>query len=184
MAPKLPSTVLRRPCLSHSSSSSSSRPHIIPSGSPSPSQAGSSNQVRHATFVPRSRRPYTFTQLIQLSDGSTYTQRTTSPAAIFKSTKDTRNHAVWQPSDPTLRNVEVDEAGKLAAFRARFGRGWDVDAAAEGQEAEGKKTDEKQEMDYDTFADLISGYAGKEGEKKSGGGLSAKEQARLEKKKK
>lgn len=136
--------------------------------------------------MPRSRRPYTFTQLVQLSDGSTYTMRTTSPAAIFRSTKDTRNHALWQPSDSSLRNVEVDEAGKLAAFRARFGRSWDVDApeSKEEVEASGAEKGEETGMDYDTFADLISGYAIKEGEQKSGGGLSAKEQARLDKKKK
>ncbi|KAB5550925.1 hypothetical protein GE09DRAFT_1059458 [Coniochaeta sp. 2T2.1] len=176
MAPKLPATLLRRPCLSTSQTSS-----------PSPLQT---TQVRHATFVPRSRRPYTFTQLIQLSDGSTYTMRTTSPAALFKSTKDTRNHALWQPSDPNLRNVEVDEAGKLAAFRARFGRGWDVDVGKEEVEAaegEGgaKKVEqgEEEEMDYDSFADLISGYAKHETQSKSGG-VSAKEQAKLDKKKK
>ncbi|KAB5576005.1 hypothetical protein GE09DRAFT_1215736 [Coniochaeta sp. 2T2.1] len=177
MAPKLPSTLLRRPCLSTS--------HTSP---PCPLQT---TQVRHATFVPRSRRPYTFTQLIQLSDGSTYTMRTTSPAALFKSTKDTRNHALWQPSDPNLRNVEVDEAGKLAAFRARFGRGWDVDVgkedgveAAEGGEEGAKKVEDKEEeMDYDSFADLISGYAKHDTVAKSGG-VSAKEQAKLDKKKK
>lgn len=53
--------------------------------------------------------------------------RTTAPTALYKSTKDTRNHVLWQPSDRTLRNVEVDEAGKLAAFRERFGRGWDAE---------------------------------------------------------
>jgi hypothetical protein len=114
--------------------------------------------------------------------------RTTSPTALFKSTRDTRNHALWQPSDASLRNVEVDEAGKLAAFRARFGRGWDVDTAApEGAAvgaAEVPKEEEKKEMDYDSFADLISGYAFREGGKKAAGGLSAKEQAKLEKKKK
>lgn len=174
MAPKLPSTLLRRPCLSAPSTSS-----------PSSQSLQAAHQVRHATFVPRSRRPYTFTQLVQLSDGSTYTMRTTSPMAIFKSTKDTRNHAVWQPSDPSLRNVEVDEAGKLAAFRARFGRGWDVDAADAKEEVDTGKQEEAQGgMDYDTFADLISGYASREGEKKSGGGLSAKEQAKLDSRKK
>jgi hypothetical protein len=30
-----------------------------------------------------------------------------------------------------LRNVEQDEAGRLRAFRARFGRGWDLDAQEE-----------------------------------------------------
>lgn len=185
MAPKLPTTLLRRPCLSAQTTcqTSPSSPLYHP-------QSVNGGQVRHATFVPRSRRPYTFTQLVQLSDGSTYTMRTTSPAAIFRSTKDTRNHALWQPSDSSLRNVEVDEAGKLAAFRARFGRSWDVDVApaatTEGDGAVEAAAAEEQEqgMDYDTFADLISGYASKEGGQKSGGGLSAKEQARLDKKKK
>ncbi|OIW29477.1 hypothetical protein CONLIGDRAFT_631559 [Coniochaeta ligniaria NRRL 30616] len=179
MAPKLPTTLLRRPCLSASASSTS------PSSSPATTTL-QAQQVRHATFVPRSRRPYTFTQLVQLSDGSTYTMRTTSPAAIFRSTRDTRNHAMWQPSDPSLRNVEVDEAGKLAAFRARFGRSWDVDVAESKEEVEASGAEKKEDegMDYDTFADLISGYAVKEGGSKSGGGLSAKEQARLDKKKK
>ncbi|KAJ0315430.1 hypothetical protein COL5a_011988 [Colletotrichum fioriniae] len=85
-------------------------------------------QSRAATFIPRPRRPYTFTQLIQLSDGSTYTVRTTSPSPLVRSAKDSRNHALWQPSDKSLKNVEVDEAGKLAAFRERFGRGFDLAA--------------------------------------------------------
>lgn len=45
---------------------------------------------------------------------------------MFRSTKDTRNHARWQPSDPSLQNVEVDEAGKLASFRKRFGGAFDL----------------------------------------------------------
>ncbi|KZZ92473.1 hypothetical protein AAL_06099 [Moelleriella libera RCEF 2490] len=113
-------------------------------------------QVRHATFIPRPRRPYTFTQLVTLSDGSTYTMRTTSPAPIYRASKDTRNTLLWQPSEKSLRNVEVDEAGKLAAFRERFGRAFDASAQAEddgdaGASAETKGTDD--------FADLITGYA-------------------------
>ncbi|EHK19660.1 uncharacterized protein TRIVIDRAFT_186935 [Trichoderma virens Gv29-8] len=46
-------------------------------------------QTRNATFIPRPRRPYTFTQLIQLSDGSTYTARTTSPLPLYRAQKDT-----------------------------------------------------------------------------------------------
>ncbi|KAK4159126.1 hypothetical protein QBC43DRAFT_382072 [Cladorrhinum sp. PSN259] len=112
MAPKLPTTcslLLKRPTVISSSTSQSIQ-----------------QQTRNATFVPRHRRPYQFTQLVQLSDGSTFTVRTTSPAALYKSAKDSRNHVLWQPSDKSLRNVEVDEAGKLAAFRERFGRGWDM----------------------------------------------------------
>ncbi|KAL6854435.1 hypothetical protein J3F83DRAFT_754557 [Trichoderma novae-zelandiae] len=97
--------------------------------------------VRHATFIPRPRRPYTFTQLVQLSDGSTYTARTTSPLPLYRAAKDTRNTLLWQPSEKSLRNVELDEAGKLAAFRERFGRAFDAPAAAavEGEaQAEGE----------------------------------------------
>jgi hypothetical protein len=65
---------------------------------------------------------------VQLSDGSTFTVRTTSPLALYKSAKDSRNHILWQPSEKSLRNVEVDEAGKLAAFRERYGTAWDLDA--------------------------------------------------------
>lgn len=88
------------------------------------------SQIRHATLLRRPKRPYTFTQLVTLSDGSTFVQRTTNPVPVYKSTKDTRNSALWNPSSQKLLNVEEDEAGKLAAFRERFGRGWDADAAA------------------------------------------------------
>ncbi|KAL2152355.1 hypothetical protein VTH82DRAFT_5539 [Thermothelomyces myriococcoides] len=54
--------------------------------------------------------------------------RTTSPLALYKSAKDSRNHILWQPSEKSLRNVEVDEAGKLAAFRERYGTSWDLEA--------------------------------------------------------
>lgn len=88
--------------------------------------------------------------------------------------------------------MEVDEAGKLAGFRARFGRSWDLedtlegDAATEGAEVQGKEAKKAEGglMSHDSFADLISGYAeGYENVKKAGG-LSAKEQARADKKKK
>ncbi|RKF62223.1 putative 50s ribosomal protein [Erysiphe neolycopersici] len=84
-------------------------------------------QIRHASLIKRPYRPYTFTQLIVLSDGSTFTMRTTSPAPVYKSTKDSRNHPLWQPSSAALRNVETDEAGRLRAFRKRFGHDWDAD---------------------------------------------------------
>ncbi|KKF93058.1 54S ribosomal protein L36 mitochondrial [Ceratocystis platani] len=94
-------------------------------------------------------------QMIQLSDGSTFTARTTSPQPLFRSTKDTRNHPLWQPSDRTLKNVEVDEAGKLAAFRDRFGRGFDLqkDPSEEGYN--------EADVEFD-LGDLISGYAAAE----------------------
>ena len=94
------------------------------------------NQVRHATLIRRPKRPYTFTQLITLSDGSTFLHRTTSPQPVYKNSKDTKNHALWNPSVEKLRNVEEDEAGRLKRFRLRFGRGFDAAAGEESAESE------------------------------------------------
>lgn len=152
---KLPSTVLRRPTLAAasttlSSTSSHTPASLLPSlPSTTSQQCTAANQVRHATFVPRSRRPYQFTQLVQLSDGSTFTMRTTSPQALFKSAKDSRNHILWQPTEKSLRNIEVDEAGKLAAFRERYGKGWDLSgsgAADAAAPAEGAAADATAEV--------------------------------------
>lgn len=60
-----------------------------------------------------------------LSDGSAYTQLSTSPRGVIRSTKDVRNHPLWNPTLHKLADIEEDEAGKLRAFRERFGRGWD-----------------------------------------------------------
>ncbi|KAF7116666.1 hypothetical protein CNMCM5793_005158 [Aspergillus hiratsukae] len=91
------------------------------------------SQCRHATLLRRPKRPYTFTQLITLSDGSTFTHRTTSPTPVYRSTRDTRNSLLWNPSSSKLMNVEEDEAGRLAAFRAKFGRSWDANTPVEGE---------------------------------------------------
>ncbi|KAL8695004.1 MAG: hypothetical protein Q9218_000476 [Villophora microphyllina] len=131
-------------------------------------------QLRHATLIRRPKRPYTFTQLVTLSDGSTFTHRTTSPTPVYQSTKDTRNTALWNPSSQKLLNVEADEAGRLRAFRERFGRGWDAETMTrrdeetgevrEGEEREGGQEGEK-EPQQDNLMDLISGY-GADAEKK------------------
>jgi hypothetical protein len=80
---------------------------------------------RNARLLRRPKRPYTFTQLVTLSDGSAFTVRTTSPQPVYRSTRDTRNAILWNPSSKELLNVEADEAGRLAGFRARFGRSFD-----------------------------------------------------------
>ncbi|GKT48917.1 54S ribosomal protein L36, mitochondrial [Colletotrichum spaethianum] len=177
--PRPTSLLCHRPRTSLSITSSSSP---LPYNASTPVQRTSLTQTRAATFVPRPRRPYTFTQLVQLSDGSTYTVRSTSPAPLVRSAKDSRNHALWQPSDKSLKNVEVDEAGKLAAFRERFGRGFDLaaepteeeiaaaaataaaggkDGAAAAAAAAEKKAPAKPTEEDDIFdmGDLISGYA-------------------------
>ena len=133
-------------------STHSATSHHLCCRTPSPSQ------VRHATFIHRPRRPYTFTQLIQLSDGSSYTVRTTSPQPLYRAAKDSRNSLLWQPSEKTLKNVEVDEAGKLAAFRERFGRAFDQQQA-ESAGAADQQEQATQEEEHDDYADLISSYA-------------------------
>lgn len=68
-----------------------------------------------------------------------------------------------------LRNVEADEAGRLRAFRNKFGRGWDAEAADEedpsssafdsntaaGALAGGQRVEEE-----DSLMDLISSQYG------------------------
>ncbi|KAM0717674.1 hypothetical protein Q7P37_007526 [Cladosporium fusiforme] len=122
-------------------------------------------QIRHASLLRRPKRPYTFTQMITLSDGSTYLHRTTSPAPIYRSTKDTKNSPLWNPSSQRLANVEEDEAGRLKRFRGRFGRGWDAEVVTGTEEArEGEEGLAPQESE-ESLLDLISNY-GQEAEKK------------------
>ncbi|KXG53135.1 uncharacterized protein PGRI_001850 [Penicillium griseofulvum] len=145
---------------------------ILPTRLPTSSTTFICSQCRHATLLRRPKRPYTFTQLITLSDGSTFTHRTTSPAPIYRSTRDTRNSLLWNPSSSKLMNVEDDEAGRLAAFRARFGRSFDASApAAEEaakdpvaakqaeQEAKAQAQAAKEEQEEeDNLLDLISAF--------------------------
>lgn len=81
---------------------------------------------------------------------------------------------MWQPSLDSLRNVEKDEAGRLRAFRERFGRGWDATEGeeegvvkADGGKEEGKKgvVVEEDGEGMDSLFDLISGAAAKGGKK-------------------
>ncbi|RJE17375.1 hypothetical protein PHISCL_10288, partial [Aspergillus sclerotialis] len=127
------------------------------------------SQCRHATLLRRPRRPYTFTQLITLSDGSTFTHRTTNPMPLYRATRDTRNVPLWNPSSPKLVNFELDEAGRLAAFRAKFGRMWDANtpeekegskdanvASGAGGDAEQQSKEDVEEED--NLLDLISSF--------------------------
>ncbi|KAI4117061.1 MAG: hypothetical protein LQ345_002621 [Seirophora villosa] len=118
----------------------------------------SHQQLRHATLIRRPKRPYTFTQLVTLSDGSTYTHRTTSPAPVYTSTKDSRNTALWNPSSQKLLNVEADEAGRLRAFREKFGRGWDAEKMVTRDEETGEVREGQEAEGEDNLMDLISGY--------------------------
>ncbi|PQE32668.1 hypothetical protein CJF32_00008243 [Rutstroemia sp. NJR-2017a WRK4] len=115
-------------------------------------------QIRHASLLKRPLRPYTFTQLVALSDGSTFLTRTTSPQPVFRSAKDTANHPLWQPSLESLKNIESDEAGRLRAFRERFGRGWEAEApVGEKKKEDAGENKGQQEEQEESLMDLISG---------------------------
>lgn len=106
---------------------------------------------------------------------------------MYRSTKDTRNHLTWQPSEVSLKNIEVDEAGKLASFRGRFGTQYDLgedpvadeaivkkdskaskDAKAEAEaEAEAERK-EKEKDAVDSFSELMASYVREEPSLKGG----------------
>lgn len=69
---------------------------------------------------------------------------------------------MWQPSKSSLRNVEEDEAGRLRAFREKFGRGWDADTTDMEEGAEGASGKNGGEGSNDSLMDLISGYSSSE----------------------
>ena len=126
---------------------------------PHPHLSQNKQQQRLASLIRRPKRPYTFTQLVTLSDGSTYTHRTTSPAPVFRSQKDTRNAPLWNPSSQRLQNVEADEAGKLKAFRERYGRGYDAQNLAKDDESSAAEDSELQESeDEGSLMDLLGSF--------------------------
>lgn len=143
-----------------------------------PSPTIPQTQHRHATLLRRPKRPYTFTQLVTLSDGSTYTHRTTSPVPVYRSTKDTRNTPLWNPSSQKLLNIEADEAGKLRAFREKFGRGWDARALKETDESDEAGVSGKGEEGEtdDNLMDLISGFGQQAEAKGEAKGLRAEKE--------
>jgi hypothetical protein len=68
-----------------------------------------------------------------------------------------------------LRNVEADEAGRLRAFRNKFGRGWDAEAgdeedpsssASEGSATTGTVAGATKTEPEDSLMDLISSQYG------------------------
>lgn len=98
-------------------------------------------QVRTKSFIPRGGkslvprrvprklrvgdvRPavyHKFEQVIELSDGSTIKRQSQFPRLEWKYLSDQRNTPLWNPSFPDLQAQKLDEAGRLAKFRKRFG---------------------------------------------------------------
>ena len=69
----------------------------------------------------------------------------------------------------SLRNVEEDEAGRLKAFREKFGRGWDAESVAEeGEEAQAVEEE-------DSLMDLIGAYQPMVSEKQMKGNIATKD---------
>lgn len=58
-----------------------------------------------------------FSQAIQLSDGSSFFVKSTSPRWLVALTKDTRNMVMW---NPRLRNLRRD-SGPVLDFKTKFG---------------------------------------------------------------
>lgn len=75
---------------------------------------------------------------------------------------------MWNPSSQRLQSAEEDEAGRLAAFRSKYGRAWDTtavkDKGEDGAEAlaaedtQGGEIAHEQDEEEDNLLDLISSY--------------------------
>ncbi|KAI9326989.1 hypothetical protein BDR26DRAFT_876204, partial [Obelidium mucronatum] len=74
-------------------------------------------RVSSLASVPKAANPHFFIQKVIHSDGSSFSMRVTTPKALLKLTKDTRNHILWNPSSNTIDEKSVD----LAKFASRFG---------------------------------------------------------------
>ena len=74
--------------------------------------------------------------------------------------------------------METDEAGKLRAFREKFGRGWDASRMAEEDNIEDRVEEGNVREEEDNLMDLISGY-GQEAEQKgeAAGARASKERS-------
>ncbi|KAF8441982.1 hypothetical protein BGX38DRAFT_1068773, partial [Terfezia claveryi] len=137
---------------------------------------------RNANLIRRPQRPMLLPQLIILSDGSAYTQISTSPRGVVRSTKDVRNHPLWNPTLHKLMEVEEDEGGRLQLFRERYGRGWDnaemrekerreEEKAKSGDGAELVAEERKTErVEEESLVDLLKGW----GEEEETGGCAGR----------
>jgi hypothetical protein len=76
---------------------------------------------------------------------------------------------LWNPSSERLLNVEEDEAGRLAAFRSRFGRAWDASntVPADASAVADKGATEVDEEE-DNLLDLISSFGQQDMQQTSG----------------
>ncbi|KAF8595186.1 hypothetical protein BDV93DRAFT_501441 [Ceratobasidium sp. AG-I] len=62
----------------------------------------------------------TYPQTVFLSDGSSFTHRTTTPRSIVRLTRDITNNPVWQPGQEARAGEEEDLSGRLGRYKRRF----------------------------------------------------------------
>ena len=99
---------------------------------------------------------------------------------VYRSSRDTRNAPLWNPSSQELLSIEDDEAGRLAGFRARFGKSFDsgtstgagVDTTARtteepdklASEKKAEKTPKKTSQQQESSKDDLEGMFGEDDE--------------------
>ncbi|KAG8702969.1 hypothetical protein FRC09_004435 [Ceratobasidium sp. 395] len=62
----------------------------------------------------------TYPQTVYLSDGSSFTHRTTAPRSVVRLTRDITNNPVWQPGQEARAGEEEDLSGRLGRYKRRF----------------------------------------------------------------
>ncbi|KAJ1305637.1 hypothetical protein OPQ81_000634 [Rhizoctonia solani] len=62
----------------------------------------------------------TYPQTVFLSDGSSFTHRTTAPRSVVRLTRDITNNPVWQPGLEARAGEEEDLSGRLGRYKRRF----------------------------------------------------------------
>lgn len=62
----------------------------------------------------------TYPQTVFLSDGSSFTHRTTTPRSIVRLTRDITNNPVWQPGQEARAGEEEDLSGRLGRYKRKF----------------------------------------------------------------
>ncbi|QRW07771.1 hypothetical protein RhiLY_06770 [Ceratobasidium sp. AG-Ba] len=85
------------------------------SGSP----FGRSHLVSKTPRLPNPVVP-SYPQTVYLSDGSSFTHRTTAPRSVVRLTRDIANNPVWQPGQEARTGEEEDLSGRLGRFKRRF----------------------------------------------------------------
>ncbi|KDN46689.1 hypothetical protein RSAG8_04069, partial [Rhizoctonia solani AG-8 WAC10335] len=85
------------------------------SGSP----YGKSHLIPTTPHLPNPVVP-TYPQTVFLSDGSSFTHRSTTPRSVVRLTRDITNNPVWQPGLEARAGEEEDLSGRLGRYKRRF----------------------------------------------------------------